>query len=951
MDKLTGSRNLRRPRLLLAPVLPALAAVLCACLGASLAAAPALAQPTGRLAGHVEDEDHSPLPGARVTVASPSLMGERVEFSDAQGGVNFHSLPPGVYIVDVELDGFVPQRRSEVEVRLNRVTEIHVDLEAGEFAGEITVVAETPVVDPEQVSTSQTFTYEHLQESSVGSVNRKYYNVLAQAPGVAQTRSRRRTGGTAAPVSANPHVFGSTQAENVYYIDSVDSTDPVSSTVGVHLNFDTIQEINFETGGFEARYGRATGGMVNVVTKSGGNDVSGTFDLRYRDTNFNTNGEHFDKDEDIFEYSEPSFTLGGPVRRDRLWFFTGLSRIDSKTTPTASPTARELERDNVLGKLTWQASDRWQVMGRYVGDEPLLRNANASRFTAAEATSRNEGETGIYSADAMGLTESRFEWRFTMSRSRGESRTTPMSGDYDTIGHIDVGLGYASSVNASFLSRSERDRDEASASVAWFSGHGGGDHEVRFGVDVGDTAYVRQSNATGGGVFFNQFGRPRSYLVRPFAPPSPSDGQMTTMYLQDAWRPTHDLTVKVGLRRDEVGFDNDVATEIASMTRLQPRLGVVWDVLGNGKLAVRASWGQFMHPSALRLASYTRVLTTPWNYYVSCSMAAPFLLRVTPDRCMDAAAGERLVGRHVVPTWTADPQGHDPFGWFLLRSFSAEPNRIQEGLEPTYAEEAILGVEMEVAPRTSLGLTYVDKSTEDIIEDTCDGNWPTPRVDASCDYYLVANLPGLRRNYQGWLVDFETRLSSRAHIAASYVVSESKGNVGYTGATGTDFDIYPQHYENRYGFLSDHRKHRAKVHGHVSLPREFILGFGATWSSPFVYTPWHWDESYGRVFDAPRGSFEANENHLVDFQVSRAFRFGRGGDDDHDDHDHGHIHHREHGHGVRARLMASVYNLLDEEQVLSVCTLSSGCYQGSGVGEPTVYREPRRFEIGVRLEF
>jgi len=216
-------------------------------------ASPAVAQPTGRLAGHIEDRDHSALPGALVTVTWPALMGARAEFSDANGGVNFHSLPPGVYTVDVELDGFVPQRRSEVEVRLNRVTEIHVDLESGEFAGEITVVAETPVVDPEQVSTSQTFTYEHLQESSVGSLNRRYYQVLAQAPGVAQTQSRRRAGGTAAPFSANPHVFGSTQAENVYYIDSIDSTDPVSATVGVHLNFDKIQEINFEKGGFEAR--------------------------------------------------------------------------------------------------------------------------------------------------------------------------------------------------------------------------------------------------------------------------------------------------------------------------------------------------------------------------------------------------------------------------------------------------------------------------------------------------------------------------------------------------------------------------------------------------------------------------------------------------------------------------------------------------------------------------
>lgn len=888
-----------------------------------------------------------------VTVTSPALMGARVEFSDAGGGVNFHSLPPGVYTVDVELDGFVPQRRTEVEVRLNRVTELHIDLELGEFAGEITVVAETPVVDPEQVSTSQTFTYEHLQESSVGSLNRRYYQVLAQAPGVAQTQSRRRTGGTAAPFSANPHVFGSTQAENVYYIDSIDSTDPVSATVGVHLNFDTIQEINFETGGFEARYGRATGGVVNVVTKAGGNDVSGTFDVRYRDTNFNTDGEHFDKDEDIFEYSEPSFTLGGPVRRDRLWYFTGLSRIASKITPTGSPTTRDLERDNHLGKLTWQANDRWQVMGRYVADRPLVLNANASRFTGAEATSRRDGDTSIYSTEVMGLTASRFEWRLTLSRSRGASRLTPMSGDLETSGHVDIGLGYAASVNSSSLSFSRRERDEASGSVAWFSGHAGGDHEIRFGVDSADIGHVRQSNLTGGGVYYDRFGAPNRYLLRPFAPPSPSSGNLLTAYLQDTWRPTHDVTVKVGLRRDAVAFDNDVGDEIASLAKLQPRFGAVWDVLGNGRLALRASWGHFMHPSALSITSWARVLTTPWSYYLSCSENAERLLGVTPDRCMEAAAGERPWGRHAIPTWIADPKRHDPHGWILFWSFMAEPNRVQPGLEPTYAEEAILGAELEVAPRTSIGLSYVDKATLDIIEDTCHGNWPTPRAGAPCDYYLVANLPQLSRDYRGLLFDFETRWSSRAHITASYVVSESKGNLEYTGTAGSDYDVYPAHFENRYGFLSDHRRHRVKVHGHLSLPKDFIVGFGATWSSPFVYTPWTFGSPYGAVYQAPRGSFEANGNHQLDLQVSRAFRFGgarHGGVDDHG-HGHDHVHHREHGHGVRVRLMASVYNALDDEQVVGVCTYANGCWEGAPVGAPTRYREPRRFEVGVRLEF
>jgi len=144
-------------------------------------AAPAVGQSTGRLAGHihtnhhhdghthagrphdsdVHDEEEISLPGVSITVSSPSLMGTRNEFTDAAGNFSFPSLPPGVCTTDVEMEGFLPQRRSEVEVRLNRVTEIHMDLEQGE----LTVVAQTPMVDPEQVSTSQSFSEEHIEES------------------------------------------------------------------------------------------------------------------------------------------------------------------------------------------------------------------------------------------------------------------------------------------------------------------------------------------------------------------------------------------------------------------------------------------------------------------------------------------------------------------------------------------------------------------------------------------------------------------------------------------------------------------------------------------------------------------------------------------------------------------------------------------------------------------
>ncbi len=238
---------------------------LCAALALTLLASPAAAQLTGRLAGQVMEADGAPLPGATVTVNSPNLMGSRTEFTDTEGEFSFPGLPPGVYTIDAELEGFIPQQRTEVEVRLNRVTEIQVSMAVGEFGEEVMVTAETPVVDPEQVSTAVSFSTDYLEKAAVSSIFRSYQTMLEQAPGVA--------GG------ANPNVYGSTGAENAWVVDGSNTTDPVTATFGLNLPYDAIEEVNFELGGYEARYGGATGGVINVVTKSGGNQLQGSLDV------------------------------------------------------------------------------------------------------------------------------------------------------------------------------------------------------------------------------------------------------------------------------------------------------------------------------------------------------------------------------------------------------------------------------------------------------------------------------------------------------------------------------------------------------------------------------------------------------------------------------------------------------------------------------------------------
>ena len=704
---------------------------LCAALALTLLAAPAAAQLTGRLAGQVMDADGAPLPGATVTVNSPNLMGSRTEFTDAEGDFSFRTLPPGVYTIQAELEGFVPQQRSEVEVRLSRVTEIRFSMALGEFSEEVTVVAETPVVDPEQVSTSQTFGVEYLKKASIGSANRSYQSVLTQAAGVA--------GG------GNPNVYGSTLGENAFYIDGIDSTDPVTATFNINLNFDTIQEINLETGGFEARYGRATGGFVNVVTKSGGNEFSGTVDVRYRDTDFNTSGDHFDKDENIVEFRETGATLGGPFTRDKLWFYAAANPVRSKSTPTESPATRDFDGTNLMGKVTWQARPEWQIVGRFINEDATISNANAGRSVAVEAARFQEQPKSIFSLEALALLTPSLQWHINAASVRGELNSFPQSGDFDTIGHVDTFGDGSRTVNYTNQQFSGRDRDELSTNLAWFTDGMAGDHELRVGVDYADIFFRSQNNTTGGGYSFgDRFGQPYTLLFSPIEAPAENEGTLLTTYVQDTWRVNPNLTIKLGLRSDQVAFTNDVGQEVADMSKLQPRFGVAWDINGDAKTVARASWGRFMHPNALTLPSFARVNRLPTVRWLSCSTFRASL----GVNCRDQYPGERTVGGLTVSNWINDPAGFDPNGWFYNTTFSSEPSTIAPDLEPTYADEWIVGIERELTRRTSIGLTYVNKETLDIFEDTCNGNLPTPAAGADCDYYVMANLPGLARGLQ-----------------------------------------------------------------------------------------------------------------------------------------------------------------------------------------------------------
>jgi len=892
---------------------------------------------TGRLVGNVVDDTGAALPGVTVTISSPVLIGgAQTKITDGAGEFSFVGITPGEYSLKADLSGFVSQERNEIQVALGGSRTITIEMPQGTFGGEIEVVAETPVVDPTQVNTNATYTADYLQGSAIGSNNRSYQSVLTQTAGV--------SGGS------NPNVFGSTLGENAYYVDGANTTDPVTATFGTNFTFDSIQEIQFQTSGYEAEYGSATGGIVNLVTKSGGNRFAGTVDIRYRNDSFQESGDHYDASNLDSLREEIDVTLGGPVLRDKLWFFVAYQYVKSDFTPIGAPTTRSFIGNYPLAKLTWQAGANWRVTGKYTGDPADIDNTNAGPFVEPEANSFQTQGADIYSFELNGVLTDSLMWNTVGSAYRSILDTIPQSGNLAPIGRDNLDTG-VSSVNYTNQQYSERNRDDIVTNLTWFVDDLAGSHEFKGGIVYSDLTFTSSNCTTGtaGGVGCepnvpgNRFevvddggsDYPYVWWQNYTTGTDKFNGSNETFFLQDAWRVMPNLTLKLGVRYDIASYDTNNGTNIADMSKWQPRVGAAWDITGDAKNIIRANWGYFMSPNALTLPSFARTGSAPSNAWLSCS----YFLGLDAESC-EAWTAARGYG------WSMDPEGFDPGGWILTPGniFGSSASEIDPNLKAMYTETFTVAYERELGRRSAVTITYVDKTTNDIFEDTCDGNLPNPSADASCDYYVMANLPELTRDYQGIVLEYSTRTFDWMTLNASYTYSKSRGSQEYNQNAGADFDVYPAHYENRYGYLNDHRRDRFKLNGFFNIKGDWTIGFDAFYSSPFTWEPQANSSNSGEEYNGqiipdipysvwyaePRGNREANSNYQLDLQLSKGFTVGS---------------------AVRLVLIGSVFNAFSSEEVTGVCVSINGCGGDTLTGGATNWQTPRRYELGFRVEF
>lgn len=935
---------------------------------------------TGSIKGTVTDPEGNPLPGVTITVSGPSLIGTITYVTTEDGVFRAPALPPGTYTITAELTGFQTVKREEVIVHVGMTTEVKIELKPAPIAETITVTAASPVVDVESSKVSVTVAPEVLKNIPIA---RDLYDVITTAPGViSEGVAYRRT------FSAH----GSTVRGNTYAFDGVNMNDPVVMYPLTNINYDVIQETEIVLGGHPAEIGYTEGAYINVVTKSGGNNFSGSATFYYSskdttkvvfpDTQLKAMGvsapEYATSDMDA------SGSLGGPIMKDKLWFFANARYLNNTFTSPFRPTTIlgkyygpfDLDHTEVMSfvKLTTQITPSIRFMGLFNFTdiyEPYFRLDKAWNITseAMRVWDHEKGYTGngvlTWLLDPNTFLDIRaayvHRW-FPLPMQPGE----PQNNYYFYDGYTGYRWG-----NARFNETYLRKRFHTSASITRFQDNlfGLGDnHEIKAGADFeqayGDWNWWR-NNAV---IWYYWNGDPYYYVGQLGAPHStrghgvifpyiceteadkgdkPSIQDMANRiggYIQDSITIKDRLTINAGVRIDySYGYkpaskkgrsdnfayvlgetylkpvyginpydeiSNPEWKDIIKWTSISPRLGITYDVFGNGKTALKASF-----------ARYTQYLML--QYF---SVLHPLYPRSFSFGWWDLNGNKKLdlppVDRYVFYGTTPD-----------VMKFEYSANKLDPNTKSPYTDELIVGIQHELMRDFSVGINYIYKNMtnilEDVLYDIATGqNWyhldkapsgwwvPFRTIVPAYDifpaqevtvyfpsknapgtfWYRFTNVPEGERKYQGLELIFNKRMSQGWMLGGSVTFSKFEGNIGgdYGSSWGWSgaFDN-PNWFVNRYGRLDFDRPLVIKLYGTVTLPyRIYLSGYynhydGGPWGRTVtIYPPSAWATaknvnttllaSVGVYVEKP-GTRRGQGVDTLDLRVEKEFDLGKYG--------------------------------------------------------------------------
>ena len=603
---------------------------------------PVLAQGVGAIGGTVLDSSGAVLPGATLTLVSPGVIGSgQTTVSDAAGAFEFTRLVPGKYSVKAELQGFRTAVQENVEVNADRTARVDMKLTIGEVAETITVSGQAPLLDTTSALKQTVLSRQVLDSVPTGN---DVWSIARLAPAVQQTNLD--VGGRAMPDQGTMLAHGSIQREQGYLYDGIDVTAPQEASLEVRMDTFAASEINVQVGQTSADQGKG-GVLMNIITKTGTNSYTGS--AMFQGTNHSLESDNVSSDPELKKQLlagvppralaanpdlvpgantprlyDSGFTLGGPILKDKLWFFSSAryNQVYRYQVGSYNPDGTQLLDDNtmpnVMGKASWAINDKAQLHSLVNWTRKLRAHQNGAtitQFSESRATAYNDGRVWINTNRFTDVLTNRLflDVAGLIMSSHNDKGPQPevQPGDiarFDNVTNtISVATGTYSMPTWSY-------KNLFQSSLTWVTG----DHELKFGQQftrsVRDQNFISTSDWPSGLQAIYSAGLPNS--VRTYNTPTGSvwTNFENDIYVQDKWRAMRRLTVNLGLRYEhDTERVNDGVSQICqkqtpyinaqcfpaingvpNLNYFMPRFSAVYDLFGDGRTALKFTANRYI---------------------------------------------------------------------------------------------------------------------------------------------------------------------------------------------------------------------------------------------------------------------------------------------------------------------------------------------------------------------
>src|SRR4051812_15628913 len=589
---------------------------------------------SGTITGRVIDQQGAAVPGVTVTAKSATTGFTRSEVSDSEGVYRLSALPVGVYDVTAELQGFTTVSKKGVEVNVAQTQAVDFPLKVAQLAETVNVTGASPMIEITASSVGTVVDVKRIENIPLN--GRQFANLAATVPGVGLSFHSDPTKST----QYAPLVNGGAGRNINYQIDGGDNND---DTVGGQLQafpLEAVEQFNFQTQRFKAEYGRSNGGVLSVVTKSGTNLFTGSAFEFFRDKSMNalTETEKLAAPAGTAavkgDYRRSQFggSFGGPIAKDQAHFFFAIERTNQDTTQTVDTKGLFPDKNGVFavpyretpftGKVTANLNPAQFLsvrFGRDTNSQPYNAAPNSTFDNWGDSTNKYNSINLNHNWVMGGSKLNEFIFQFADFGNTIAARTSAPNQSFPN------GVSIGANVNApqTTQQRKFQFRDDFS----WHkSGAGGIGHDFKVGVNFINEPHLFITFNSGKGATFNT--HTTNDINGPLNLVTVSDGNASAnipmkqfaTYFQDDWRVGDRLTLNFGVRYDLmsgyqidesknpnfvavqaagaagkltgiVGLENFGLTPQEDHNNVQPRVGAVYDVGGQGKDIIRGGWG------------------------------------------------------------------------------------------------------------------------------------------------------------------------------------------------------------------------------------------------------------------------------------------------------------------------------------------------------------------------